>query len=175
MGAEKDEKVEAEGAAKNKAAVKKKQQEHAVKKKKEEVNKKKKEEDKKAKKAEAGEGEAPKKAELSNEEKFIAAAETGDDKTIAAMMKAGVDVNYADADGKTALHIAAEKGFADTIGRLTNAKKIKVGAAMVSTKDTPLHLACRGGHRECAVLIVRGGALFRSGPQQQQQTSKLCN
>merc|ERR1711998_195704 len=96
-------------------------------------------------------------------------------KTVAAMLKAGVDVNCSDADGKTALHIAAEKGFADMIGRLTNAKKVKVGAALVSTKDTPLHLACRGGHRECAVLIVRGGALFRSGPQQQQQTAKLCN
>jgi len=92
------------------------------------------------------------------EEQLLAAAEAGDDKTIAKVLKASARVNTVDANGKAAIHFAAEKGWEEIVGRLSANKKIKINLQTTGSKDTALHLACQGGHKDCVVLIVRGGA-----------------
>lgn len=101
--------------------------------------------------------EEAKQKEANPEAEFLAAAAEGNDKVVQKLLKSGVNINAIDADGKTALHIAAEKGWEEIVGRLSTGKRVKVNLKTTTSKETPLHFACREGHKDCAVMIVRGG------------------
>ena len=63
-----------------------------------------------------------------------------------AVLHMGVDVNSVDADGRTLLHHAAERGDCSTVDVLL-ARSCKVGARSTSGR-TPLHEATYNGHLE---------------------------
>ncbi|WIA12561.1 hypothetical protein OEZ85_006222 [Tetradesmus obliquus] len=72
-------------------------------------------------------------------------------------LKWGVDCDTADHDGRTALHWAAYKGFADSVRLLLvldarHALPDKEGC-------TPLHWAAIKGNGEACIVLVQGGAL----------------
>ncbi len=60
--------------------------------------------------------------------------------------------------GRTALHLAAQKGFTKTCYELLF-RGIPVNA-WDNMQNTPLHLAVRGGHLETVELLVKNGADF---------------
>ncbi|KAI8476371.1 MAG: ankyrin repeat-containing domain protein [Monoraphidium minutum] len=72
-------------------------------------------------------------------------------------MKWGVDVDAPDSDGRTPLHWAAYKGFADAI------RLLLVLDCRYSLPDkegcTPLHWAAIKGNGEACTVLVQGGAL----------------
>lgn len=77
----------------------------------------------------------------------------------AARFQLQYDINEADADGNTPLHVAAEKGETDLITRF-----VLVGANTELKNyngDTPLHVAIKTGNIEAAkILSAIGGNLF---------------
>lgn len=137
----------AQKAERKKSTVKKKPEHSAKKKIDEEAVKKKKPEEK----------PEEKDAGVTLDEQLLAAALSGDDKVLSKVLKAGANVNAADSDGKTALHMAAEKGWEEICGRLTMNKQIKCSMKTTSQKETALHYACREGHKDCAAMICRAG------------------
>lgn len=79
--------------------------------------------------------------------------------TATLLIKRGVDMHAEDhKHGRTALHLAAEKGFAEMAEML-----IIRGADLTATGDaffskTPLHLSCLHGHTDVTEVLVRKGA-----------------
>ena len=77
--------------------------------------------------------------------------------------KDGIDVNATTRglfdSGKTALHIATEKGKTECVGLLLAHKKIDVNARTINGvlnlgDYTPLHLAAQHGKTECLKLLL---------------------
>ena len=85
------------------------------------------------------------------------AARTGDAAAVRELLRKGADVNAAQGDGMTALHIAAERGDADLVGILLTA-----GANARATTRlgayTPLHLASLAGHAKVVAALIAAGA-----------------
>ena len=85
---------------------------------------------------------------------------------LAALLLAGVDVNAADADGKTALHIAVEAGN-KVVAMLLLGRGADVAATALAPRGLhcrrpagwqPLHFAAHAGHAELVALLVARGA-----------------
>ncbi|MDC7235830.1 MAG: ankyrin repeat domain-containing protein [Spirochaetales bacterium] len=72
------------------------------------------------------------------------------------LFKINVDVNERNADGQTALHVAAQAGNSE-IARLLLFQKADPDA-LDNNGKTPLHLAMAGGHDETVSVLVEGGA-----------------
>lgn len=82
---------------------------------------------------------------------FCAAAAKGDLTELRRLVARSVDVNLADYDGRTALHLAASEGHADVLRYL-----LPLGAAADSTDrwgNTPLDDAIRNGDEESIALL----------------------
>ena len=73
-----------------------------------------------------------------------------------AVLQMGVDVNSVDADGRTLLHHAAERGDCRTVDVLL-ARSCKVGARSTSGR-TPLHEATYNGHLEVMRRLLQSKA-----------------
>jgi|GEM_PF-2933247 ankyrin repeat protein len=75
---------------------------------------------------------------------------------VAEVLKAGADANRTNAHGQTALMIATENGYADSVQALLDA------GAEVNAADpegaTALHLACRRGDTNIAARLIAAGA-----------------
>ena len=69
------------------------------------------------------------------------------------MIKAGVDVNWKDRDGRTALAQAANLGAVDCMRTL-----IESGAEINSGSPPPLMSAAKKGHVDCMKLLIQEGA-----------------
>ena len=69
------------------------------------------------------------------------------------MIKTGVDINWEDKDGKTALTQAAASGNIECIETL-----IEAGAEINRGSPTPLMAAAKDGHVECVKLLIQEGA-----------------
>jgi ankyrin repeat protein len=92
---------------------------------------------------------------------LIDAVKRGDGPTIASLLKAApAGVREMDADGRTALHWAAEAGNAQAV------KALLAAGADVRARDgygyTPLHLAARAGQAAAAGLLIANGADVRA-------------
>lgn len=77
------------------------------------------------------------------------------------LVEAGVDINWQDKTGETALHIAARFGF-DECARVllqgTDEQKASLELVEQSFSWTPLHIAAVDGHLGVAQLLVDAGA-----------------
>uniref|UniRef100_A0ACD5WRG8 Uncharacterized protein n=1 Tax=Avena sativa TaxID=4498 RepID=A0ACD5WRG8_AVESA len=75
---------------------------------------------------------------------------------VVALFSAGVSLDSADSQGRTALHMASANGHLDVVEYL-----IQNGANVNSTnleKNTPLHWACLNGHIEVIRALICAGA-----------------
>lgn len=93
-------------------------------------------------------------------------------KLVDKLLMDGIDVDAVDEDGKTALHLACEKGLTRITERILNnadhPQILKIGFVSkrinplidVCDKDgqTPLHLAAIGSHRKCCELLIDAGS-----------------
>ena len=77
------------------------------------------------------------------------------------LVDAGVDINWQDQSGETALHIAARFGHnecAEILLKGTSDQKADLGLAEKNFAWTPLHIAAVDGHLSVAQLLVAAGA-----------------
>ncbi|KAL1634947.1 Glycerophosphocholine phosphodiesterase [Neofusicoccum ribis] len=77
------------------------------------------------------------------------------------LVEAGVDINYQDEQGETALHVAARYGHTDCAKTLIEGsqdQKANVNLAEKTFAWTPLFIACVDGHLPVAKLLVDAGA-----------------
>ncbi|GAB7346913.1 hypothetical protein MBLNU459_g1984t2 [Dothideomycetes sp. NU459] len=77
------------------------------------------------------------------------------------LVEAGVNVNYQDEKGETALHIAARFGFEDCTKSLlqgSDAQKTNLEMSEKTYGWTPLFIACVDGHLPIVELLVAAGA-----------------
>lgn len=77
------------------------------------------------------------------------------------LVKAGVNVNYKDEQGETALHIAARFGFEDCAKSLlagSDAQKTELEIAEKTYGWTPMFIACVDGHLPIVELFIAAGA-----------------
>ena len=81
----------------------------------------------------------------------------GDTVMLRQLIKEGVDVNEAQADGMTALHWAASRGDAKSTQTLVFSGA-RVDALTRNGNYTPLHLAARNGHAAAAKALLEHGA-----------------
>jgi ankyrin repeat protein len=85
------------------------------------------------------------------------AAMVGDSARIRSLLREGIDVNAAHADGMTALHWAASRGDAASVQMLAFAGA-RVGAVTRNGNYTPLHLAARAGRAAAVKVLLERGA-----------------
>ncbi|KAF2739906.1 GDPD-domain-containing protein [Polyplosphaeria fusca] len=81
------------------------------------------------------------------------------------LVEAGVDVNYQDDDGETALHVAARYGHEECAQALIRGSAMNKTDVDVPEKIfgwTPLFIACVDGHLGVAKLLVTAGANMES-------------
>ena len=82
-------------------------------------------------------------------------------KIVKLLVDAGVDVNYQDEQGETALHIAARNGFvacAQALLEASGGQKVNIELAEKTFGWTPLFIACVDGHVEIVDLLIEAGA-----------------
>ena len=85
------------------------------------------------------------------------AAMSGDREAVRALIKKGLDVNEAQGDGTTALHLAAMKGDAELAQMLLVAGANHRATTRIGAY-TPLYLAARGGHSAVVAALLAAGA-----------------
>lgn len=111
-------------------------------------------------------GENDRKAEMrrsiSKSSAVLAIATKANSKEIVQMLvDSGVDINWQDKTGETALHVAARFGHdecARVILKGTAEQKVDLELAEKSFAWTPLHIAAVDGHLSVAQLLVDAGA-----------------
>ena len=69
----------------------------------------------------------------------------------------GANVNAADAQGRSVLHVAAGSGNADYV-KLLLAKNVRVNVRERGNAMMPLHIACMRGDVKSAYYLIRAGA-----------------
>ncbi|MGL5028764.1 MAG: ankyrin repeat domain-containing protein, partial [Wolbachia pipientis] len=80
-----------------------------------------------------------------------------DAKTVRLLVEKGVNVNAADVEGYTALHLAVTEKRLETVRELIKSGG-NVNAEEYRNKCTPLHLACMVGKVEIVEELVKAGA-----------------
>lgn len=91
--------------------------------------------------------------------KFIEAAEEGDCTAIMEFLEDGVDLETADEDGFTALHIAANYGHLELLDALIGlGADVEARCLDKEGAQTPLHLAVWQNKKEALMALVEAGA-----------------
>ncbi|WP_353275978.1 ankyrin repeat domain-containing protein [Wolbachia endosymbiont (group A) of Pipizella viduata] len=80
-----------------------------------------------------------------------------DGKTVSLLVEKGANVNAADVEGYTALHLAITEKRLETVRELIKSGG-NVNAEEYGSKCTPLHLACVVGKVEIVEELVKAGA-----------------
>src|SRR4051812_41114582 len=88
---------------------------------------------------------------------LLDATKRGDVTAVKAALKQGADVNAAQGDGLTALHLAAQEGNLE-ITKVLLAAKANVEAKTKIGDYTPLHLAASGAHLTVVQALLAAGA-----------------
>jgi hypothetical protein len=73
------------------------------------------------------------------------------------LVQHGASVSLTDAQGNTALHLAAARGL-DTVGRLLINKGCPVNAQNTTDHDAAIHIAARHGHAAFLEMVIEFGA-----------------
>jgi len=97
------------------------------------------------------------RATTANEAPIAEAAMRGDSLRLRQLLREGLDVNAAQADGMTALHWAASRGDVGSARMLLFAGA-RPAAVTRNGNYTPLHLAARSGRGEMVRALLDGGA-----------------
>lgn len=97
------------------------------------------------------------RATSANEAPIAEAAMRGDSAQLRQLLRQGLDVNAAQADGMTALHWAASRGDVGSARMLLFAGA-RPAAVTRNGNYTPLHLAARSGRGEMVRALLEGGA-----------------
>ncbi len=92
---------------------------------------------------------------------LLDAARRGDVAAVRSALSDGADLNAAEGDGLTALHIAAEQGNSQ-IARLLIDARANVEAKTRLGEYTPLHLAAEGAHVSVVRVLLEAGADVRA-------------
>ncbi|WP_264377081.1 MULTISPECIES: ankyrin repeat domain-containing protein [unclassified Wolbachia] len=79
-----------------------------------------------------------------------------DAKTVRLLVEKGANVNAADVEGYTALHLAVTEKRLETVRELIKSGG-NVNAEEYGSKCTPLHLACMVGEKEIVKELVKAG------------------
>ncbi|PSK42080.1 Glycerophosphodiester phosphodiesterase GDE1 [Elsinoe australis] len=79
-------------------------------------------------------------------------------KIVHLLVEAGVNVNYQDDQGETALHVAARFGYEDCLKALTEIQKPNLELAEKTFGWTPMFVACVDGHAAIVDLLLSSGA-----------------
>ncbi|KAI9902026.1 hypothetical protein N3K66_003843 [Trichothecium roseum] len=77
------------------------------------------------------------------------------------LVQAGVDINWKDKTGETALHLAARFGYeecAEVLLKGSEEQKADLGAIENTYAWTPLHVAAVDGHLSIVELLIKAGA-----------------
>ena len=93
---------------------------------------------------------------MSSGEDLMEAIESGDEAGVKRCLDDGADALFADDEGFSALHMAAQEGYAAVVVML-----LRKGAKIDATDDdgvTPLMLACAGGHEDTVNTLVNENA-----------------
>ncbi|WP_265035184.1 MULTISPECIES: ankyrin repeat domain-containing protein [unclassified Wolbachia] len=77
-------------------------------------------------------------------------------KTVSLLVEKGANVNAADVEGYTALHLAVTEKRLETVKELIKSGA-NVNAEEYGNKCTPLHLACMVGEKEIVEELVKAG------------------
>ncbi|MDX8494866.1 ankyrin repeat domain-containing protein [Mesorhizobium sp. VK22B] len=93
-------------------------------------------------------------AEARNWSRLLIAAESGDADALGSELEAGADINQADEDGWSALHLAAHNGRIAVLETLIGHPAIDVNSRN-KWKSTPLSLAAAKGHLACILALVK--------------------
>ena len=88
---------------------------------------------------------------------LLGAARRGDIAAVRSALSEGADPNAAEGDGLTALHMAAERGNAEIVRILIDARA-NVEAKTRLGEYTPLHLAAEGAHASVVRVLLEAGA-----------------
>ena len=88
---------------------------------------------------------------------LIDAVRRGDVEAVRSLVRQGVDVNSAQGDGLTPLHLAATSGGAEIADILVYAGA-NLEARTRNGAHTPLHIASRGGHAAVIDILLGAGA-----------------
>lgn len=80
-----------------------------------------------------------------------------DAKTVRLLVEKGANVNAADVEGHTALHLAITEKRLEVVRELIKSGA-DVNAEEYGNKCTPLHLACMVGEKEIVEELVKAGA-----------------
>ena len=91
--------------------------------------------------------------EARNWSNLLVAAEKGDAEAVRAELTAGADINQADEDGWSALHLAAHNARIEALEALIAQPAIDVNSRN-KWKSTPLSLAAAKGHYDCIQALV---------------------
>ena len=86
------------------------------------------------------------------------AAPAGQQAVVKLLLERGADPNGRNGDGLTALHLAAEKGYAAVVWELIAAGADANAPGSGIPLSTPLHGAIRGGHAEVVTILLDAGA-----------------
>lgn len=79
------------------------------------------------------------------------------------LVHAGVDINYQDEQGETALHVAARLGFDQCAKILIKGSEEQKANLEITEKNyawTPLFIACVDGHLDVVELLIEAGAVL---------------
>lgn len=110
----------------------------------------------------ASEDKVARRRGVSKSSAVLAIATKSNFKTIVKLLvEAGVDINWQDSSGETALHIAARFGH-DECARIlmegTEEQKADLELVETNFNWTPLHIAAVDGHLSVAKLLIEAGA-----------------
>jgi ankyrin repeat protein len=92
---------------------------------------------------------------------LLDAAKRGDVAAVRQALKEGADPNFAQGDGLTALHLAAEAGQLE-VTKVLLAARANVHAKTRIGAYTPLHLAAGAGHVDVVTALLEAGADARA-------------
>src|SRR5207245_65917 len=103
---------------------------------------------------------------VASDRRLIEAVKRTDVKAVRALLAQHIDLNATEADGSTALHVAAQRDNLEIAGLLIAAGAIATAATRYNI--TPLSLACTNGNAAMIERLLKAGADPNSASEQGQ-------
>lgn len=120
---------------------------------------------------------------MNKETELLQAAARGDFDKVGELIKEGVSLKCADERGRTPLHLASEKGFMKTVGRILDENLDDDGNSLPHVQkkfdenardtygSTALHLAARNGHVATVRMLLLDSDIDINATDDRQKTA----